>query len=211
VSDLLSVSPTRGTLLRLRRELEGFRSRHALLDRKREILVQELLDRAERARAVEDRRRDLFAAAHAALAQARRRMGSDRLEWIVLSPAARLDVRTGGRTVMGLHIPGLDVDVDPIVPPYGPGETTPALDEARRLWLEVLRQTAEAAAVLIAVRRLAAELRKTRRQVNALESRVIPRHARTIAHIAERLEEDEREDIVRVRKVKETSNGGGNS
>lgn len=205
MAEILDVSPTRGTLLKLETILEGIRTRYRLLDRKREVLIRELMERLDTARELEAERERCFERAHRAIQRARARMGSDRIEWISLSPTARLRVRSSGSSIMGLTIPAVDIDVKPVVPPYGMADTSPALDEARECWIDVLRFLSDASEIFTSVWRLAMELRKTQRQVNALESRIIPRYERTIAYIAGVLEEEEREDIVRAKKVRELS------
>jgi V/A-type H+/Na+-transporting ATPase subunit D len=209
MADLLNVNPTRGTLLRLKDELKGVRTRHDLLDRKREVLIQELMSRLDKAEELEQESRDYFKAAQEAIQKARMRMGSDRIDWISLSPTVRFDVDVSVRTIMGLKIPSVEIDIHPSDnPPYGVSDTSAALDEAREKWLEVLRFLAGASDVFTSVWRLAMELRKTQRQVNALESTLIPRYKNTIQHIESRLEEDEREEIVIAKKVKEMGENG---
>jgi V/A-type H+-transporting ATPase subunit D len=66
-----------------------------------------------------------------------------------------------------------------------------------------LQFLAGASETFTSVWRLAMELRKIQRQVNALESTIIPRYRNTIDHIEERLEEEEREAVVHAKKVKE--------
>ncbi|MFP4350893.1 MAG: V-type ATP synthase subunit D [Thermodesulfobacteriota bacterium] len=204
MADLLNVNPTRGTLLRLKDELKGVRTRHDLLDRKREVLIQELMSRLEKAEDLEQESRDYFQAAHQAIQKARMRMGSDRIDWISLSPTVRFDVDVSARTIMGLKIPSVEIDIQSSdTPPYGVSDTSAALDEAREKWMAVLRFLADASDIFTSVWRLAMELRKTQRQVNALESTLIPRYRNTIRHIESRLEEEEREEIVIAKKVKE--------
>ncbi|MFW5637079.1 MAG: V-type ATP synthase subunit D [Thermodesulfobacteriota bacterium] len=204
MADLLNVNPTRGTLLRLKDELKGVRTRHDLLDRKREVLIQELMSRLEKAENLEQESRDYFQAAHQAIQKARMRMGSDRIDWISLSPTVRFDVDVSARTIMGLKIPSVEIDIQSSdTPPYGVSDTSAALDEAREKWMDVLRFLADASDIFTSVWRLAMELRKTQRQVNALESTLIPRYRNTIRHIESRLEEEEREEIVIAKKVKE--------
>ncbi|MFW5854673.1 MAG: V-type ATP synthase subunit D [Thermodesulfobacteriota bacterium] len=204
MADLLNVNPTRGTLLRLKDELKGVRTRHDLLDRKREVLIQELMSRLEKAEDLEQESRDYFQAAHQAIQKARMRMGSDRIDWISLSPTVRFDVDVSARTIMGLKIPSVEIDIQSSdTPPYGVSDTSAALDEAREKWMDVLRFLADASDIFTSVWRLAMELRKTQRQVNALESTLIPRYRNTIRHIESRLEEEEREEIVIAKKVKE--------
>lgn len=203
MADRLDVNPTRGNLLGLRKDLESIRTRHELLDRKREILIRDLQKRLDRAKELEEQSLDLFRAAHEAIQVARMRMGSDRIDWISLSPTVSFDLEIQFSTVMGLKIPAVSMDVEPITPPYGVSDTSASLDEAREKWTEVLRFLAGASETFTSVWRLANELSKTRRQVNALEATVIPRYERTIRFIEERLEEEEREEIVRSRKIKE--------
>lgn len=204
MAELENVSPTRGNLLRLKDEFKGVRSRHELLDRKREVLIQELMSRLDAATRLEQQSREYFRAAHEAIQLARMRMGSDRIERISLSPTVGYNADVTVGTIMGLKIPSVNIEIQSSdTPPYGLGDTSAALDEAREKWIDVLHFLADASEVYTSVWRLAMELRKTQRQVNALESTIIPRYRTTIRRIENRLEEEEREEIVHARKVKE--------
>lgn len=202
MTDLLDVPPTRGNLLRLRDDLEQIRDGHDLLDRKREVLVQELFDMIADAEAVQEEARERFRAAHDAIRNARMHMGVERLRWISLAPAAEVEVQVRPHSIMGVTVPIVTVDVEPLPLPYGPGDTSVALDEARERWLEVAQLLGELAETVITVWRLATELRKTQRRVNALEEVIIPRYEATVAVIEQTLEEEEREGIVHAKKVK---------
>lgn len=203
MAERLKVNPTRGNLLKLKEDLQGIRSRHDLLDRKRELLVQELLQRLEKAKELERQFGELLKAAHEAIQIARLRMGSERIEWISLSPAVRFDLDITVETFMGLKIPRVAIEVKPLNPPYGLSDSSVTLDEACRKWTDVLEFLADASETLTSVWRLGMELRKTRRLVNALEYTIIPRYENTIDYIDGRLEEEEREEITRTRKIKE--------
>lgn len=200
----LNVNPTRGNLLRLKDALAALRTRHRLLDRKREILVQQLMERLEQADKQEAESRHRFQAAHAAIQTARMRMGSDRIRWICLSPTAHTETRIETRTIMGVKTAGLKLQVKPIVPPYGISDTSASLDEAREKWMDVLRFLGTISTVFLSIWPLARALRRTRRQVNALETTLIPRYRRTIRAIEAHLEEEAREEIVTVKKLMET-------
>jgi V/A-type H+-transporting ATPase subunit D len=203
MAETLNVNPTRGTLLRLQGQLERIKNQHDLLDRKREVLVRELMQRLQKAEALEEKSLAVFEAAHAALQTARMRMGTEKIEWVSFSPTARCDFDIAIHSIMGLQIPELTLEISEFTPPYGIGDTSAALDEAREKWLDVLRFLAEAADAFSAVLRLTMEISKTRRQVNALEFTLIPRYRNTIAQIESRLEEDEREEIVRAKKIQQ--------
>lgn len=203
MADRLDLNPTKGNLLRLKDELDSLRSRHELLERKREVLVQDLMKRSERAKTLEKKMQERFAGAHEALREARVRTGSDRLQTVAAAPNAKAAAKVSFTTVMGIRIPKTRVDVDDQGPGYGPEDTGPAVDLARTRWIEVLEFLSDTAGVYASLWRLATDLRKTRRQVNALQSTIIPRHENTIAFIQERLDEEEREDILHAKKIKE--------
>jgi V/A-type H+-transporting ATPase subunit D len=86
--------------------------------------------------------------------------------------------------------------------PYSLGDTTAALDEASEAFREVLNEIAELSRLLTAVWRLAIELRKTQRRVNALQYIFIPDYEETIGFIVSTLEEREREEIFRLKLFK---------
>lgn len=203
MADLLDVSPTRGTLLRLQDELDDMRDRYDLLERKREVLVQELMSRIEKVKSIEDDILDYFKAAHEATRLARMKIGTRKIHWVSLAPMVKYKVNVQPQTIMGLKIPDVDMEIEPYSPPYGLGDTGASLDEARARWIEVIKFLQEAAAPLTAISRIANEVRKTKRQVNALDSTIIPRYENTIHFIEGALEENEREDIIHAKKVKE--------
>ena len=202
MADKLNVAPTRGTLLRLQDELERIQEGSDLLDRTREVLTRELLATIGDAEAVQKRARERFQAAHRAICEARMHVGLDRLRWLTLAPGTEIDVEVGTHSIMGTDLPLVRVELDPPPLPYGPAGTSVLLDEARDRWLDVLKMLGDLAEVTLSVWRLAMELRKTQRRVNALEEVVIPRYEETVKDIAASLEEEEREDIVFAKRVK---------
>jgi V/A-type H+-transporting ATPase subunit D len=203
MTDLLDVPPTRGQLLELRNALERIREGHDLLDRKREVLLQELLDRIVNAERIQQNAREELAEAQDALIEARIHKGVDRIEWIGLSPGIESEARVRTRSIMGVEVPVVEVDFMERRLSYGPGSTSLAVDNARRHWLDVLHLLGELSQVITTVWRLSQELRKTQRRVNALDEIVIPRYEATIESIEDKLAEEERASIVRDKRVKE--------
>jgi V/A-type H+-transporting ATPase subunit D len=203
MADRLDIAPTEGNLLDLQAKLDRIHSGRDLLDRKRQVLVQEIMDRIEAVETLEKKAREQFQSAHAALRQARMQLGTDRVRSITLAPTAEVNVAVRSRSIMGAKVPKIKITVEPQPLPYGPGDTSAALDQARQRWLAVVRLLQDYAETVTTVWKLAMELRKTQRRVNALESTVIPRHESTVAYIVQVLEEENREEIVRAKKVKE--------
>ena len=200
--EALDVPPTRSALLQLHRELEQLRQGYDLLERKREVLVRELLALIADAEATEAEVRRRFRAAYEALQEARMRMGEERLQWVSLAPAAEIHTEVTLRSVMGVAVPQVRIDVKPLPLPYSLGDTSVAVDEARERWLEVAQHLGHLAEVVTAVWRLTTELQKTQRRVNALQHILIPRYEAAIRRIGEMLEEQEREAFVHAREVK---------
>lgn len=202
MAERLDVSPTRGNLLRLQDQLEQIRKGHDLLDRKREVLTRELFDMFSDAELVEQEARERFRAAYQAIQEARMDIGLDRLRWISLAPGAKISVNVRNRSIMGVVLPLLEVDIETLPIPYGPGDTDASLDRARQQWLHAARLLGRLAETTVTVWRLATELRRTQRTVNALQKIKIPRYKATIEYISDVLEEKEREEVVHAKKVK---------
>ena len=198
----IRMAPTRSNLLRLREQLKQARAGHALLEHKREVLAHELLVMIEDAEATDADAQKRFGAAYDSLFDVRMRMGSDRLQWASLAQAAEIRSEVALHSIMGVAVPLVQVEVDPLPLPYSLGDTSAALDEARARWLAVGELLGRLAETATAVWRLATELRKTQRRVNALEYVLIPQIEVTLQYITEVLEEQEREAFVRAKRIK---------
>jgi V/A-type H+-transporting ATPase subunit D len=205
----MQIPPTRSNLLQLREQLQQARAGHALLEHKREVLAHELLIMIQDAESTEAEARVRFKAAYDSLLQVRMRMGGDRLRWASLAQAAEIQTSVGLHSIMGVAVPLVQVDVTPLPLPYGLGDTSVSLDDARTRWLAVAGLIGHLAETATTVWRLAAELQKTQRRVNALEDVLIPQYEATIHAIAETLEEHEREAFVHSKRTKARKTGDG--
>ena len=198
----INVPPTRSNLLRLRQELDFAREGYEILDQKREVLITELIHLAHDAEVLQEQMWRLLAAAYRVLEQAKLTMGQERVEWAALAVNKTVDVQLRFRGVMGVPIPLVTASGEPPEMPYSLGDTTVALDEAGTAFREVLSHIPELSELVTSVWRLAAELRKTQRRVNALQYIFIPDYEETIAFIESELEEREREEAFRLKRLK---------
>jgi V/A-type H+-transporting ATPase subunit D len=190
----------------LRRELEQAQQGRQLLKRKQEVLSHELLGLMHDAEQVEAQMRQHMEAAITALTAARMHMGSERVRWASQAQSAEIQVTMTTRTIMGVTVPLVQADVQSKPLSYGLGGTSVTLDEARLGWIEVAELLAHWVETVTTVWRLAHELQRTRRRVNALEYVLIPRYEAAIAHIQSVLEEQEREEFMRAKRVKAAAN-----
>jgi V/A-type H+-transporting ATPase subunit D len=201
----LNVPPTRSNLLRIRQDLRFAREGYEILDRKREVLTTELIRLAHDAEAVQQKVWALLAEAYRALDRAKLTMGEDRVEWAALAVNETVDVQLKFRGIMGVPLPSIHAKGGPPATSYSLGDTTVRLDEAVSDFNGVLKGVPELAEMVTSVWRLAAELRKTQRRVNALQYIFIPEYEETVAFIVGALEEREREETFRLKRLKKRS------
>src|SRR3990172_510106 len=198
----ISVPPTRTNVIRRKKELRFAREGHEILDRKREALTGELVRVAKEADALQKEVWALLQNAYNAMEKARLVMGSDHVEWAALAVNKTVDVHLRMRGIMGVAIPQIEARGEPPKLLYSPGDTAAVLDEASSMFREVLLRIPQLSMLTAAVWRLANELRKTQRRVNALQHIFIPQYENTVAFIISSLEEREREETFRLKWLK---------
>ncbi|MEA3376477.1 MAG: V-type ATP synthase subunit D [Chloroflexota bacterium] len=200
--DRLKAAPTRSNLLRLRETLELAQEGHEILDRKREVLTSELLRVAHDAARLQEDLWEKLATAYETLEVARLSVGREHLEWAALSVNETIEVDITPHSVMGVVIPSAEAHGEPPETPYGLGDTTVALDHAVVAFRRVIEAIPLFAETLVTTWRLARELQKTQRRVNALEHIFIPQYRETVEWIENALEEREREETFRLKRLK---------
>jgi V/A-type H+-transporting ATPase subunit D len=178
---------------------------HDLLKEKRDALIMEFFDILEDIRKLRSDVNDALKEAYDALSLAKMVMGPLKVEEVATSvlPILELDVST--RNVMGVRVPLLRVEEkaeSTLVSSYGFTDTSAKLDEAVEKFRNALKAIIRLAETEAAVRRLAEEIEKTKRRVNALKYIIIPRITNTIQFIELHLEEREREDLFRMKRIK---------
>ncbi len=198
----ISVAPTRSNLIRVRKDLQFAREGYEILDRKREVLTSELVRVAHEAEEIQKEVWALLKVAYAALEKARLMLGSDHVEWAALAANKSVEIALKYRGIMGVAIPVIEASGEPHGRLYSPGATSAALDEATATFREVMLRIPQLSMLTTTVWRLAGELRKTQRRVNALQHIFIPNYEATVAFIVSSLEEREREETFRLKWLK---------
>lgn len=197
------VAPTKSNLLRLREALGFVRAGHELLDQKREVLLEELLDVRREAGQLRHEVEAALAAAYGALRDALLAGGRVALEAEALAPAGSQALRVRERSVMGVVVPLVELEIrDPVQPTAAPGWGPAGAAVVARRIREILPAIARLAEIEVSSARLATELEKTQRRVNALEHVFLPEIGDTIRHIDGALEEREREERFQMKRLK---------
>ncbi|NLE91218.1 MAG: V-type ATP synthase subunit D [Elusimicrobia bacterium] len=198
----VNVAATKTNLLKMRKSLELTREGYELLDEKRRILINELtslvrvMDRLQR-QAYESLR-----LGYAALEQAVVAMGRRKVEELSLSVETEQTIRISQRRVMGVSLPVIDAKVKQNSPYFScPGVSFYVDETITRFssFVEILTSLAEKK---IAVLRLAREVKKTIRKVNALEKIYLPYYKDGVKYINDRLDEESRDAFSMLKIIK---------
>jgi V/A-type H+-transporting ATPase subunit D len=196
------VAPTRTNLLNLKGDLELAGQGYELLEQKREILVVELKGLTARAMEAQKKVDEELAKAYAALKEAQLAQGNSGISFAARAVNVKTDISLKERRIMGVSIPSVSVKVDDNPPYYGPRATSVWTDEAVARFKNAIAAIGRLAESRISLVRLAREIQKTIRRVNALEKIFIPDYRETIKYIEDSLEEGEREAFFILKLVK---------
>ncbi len=198
----LRVAATRSNLLQMRQRLALARQGHQLLQKKRDVLIMEILRMIEDAERIQTEIQTRFAQAYEAMEEARAAMGTERVHRIALAKRGGGQVHITPHSIMGVVVPSVRYETPPRKPLYGLGTSSVYLDQAEQAWADIASLLGPLSEKVTTVWRLALELRRTQRRVNALENVFIPAYEETVAYIVDSLEEKDREDLFRLKRAK---------
>ena len=144
-----------------------------------------------------------LAKAYEALEAAVLDMGKLKVQYLTGAVNISTDIKVGSRRVMGVSLPVINTEFQERSPYYSPAGTSFWIDNSLQSFKEALKILGKLAELKISVLRLANEVKKTIRKVNALEKIAIPDLQDTVQYIQSRLEENERDMFVLMKMVKE--------
>lgn len=199
-----NMAPTKGNLMAAKNTLRLSKQGYEMLDKKRNILIREMMQLIEEAKSVETEIETTFADAYHALESANLIMGVSNVEDLAHSAVFEDSIRIDLRSVMGVEIPVVRAKKDDNTPIYGFYGTSSALDEACMKFNEVKRLTIRLTEIENAVYRLAMNIKKTQKRANALENITIPMYETLSKDIQNALEEKDREEHSRLKIIKRT-------
>lgn len=197
---MAQVAPTKGNLMATKKSLELAELGYDLMDRKRNILIREMMQLIDKAADVQSRIDSTYAAAYAALQRANLTLGfcEEYGRNIPVEEGLEIDYRS----VMGVELPTVRLHSTSYAN-YPLSSTNSMLDEAYEQFRRVKELTVELAEIGSSVYLLANAIRKTQKRANALKNIMIPQFRVTIKDITEALEEKEREDFSCLKVIKQ--------
>ena len=191
---------TKGNLLSSKKSLELAQLGFDLMDKKRNILIREMMLLVDKASDIQSQIDETYAIAYKKLQRANVTLGVN--PEIASTIPVENGIEIDYRSVMGVEIPTVRLAESKLKMGYSLSDSNPMLDETERCFNEVKKLTAQLAEVENSVYRLAVAIKKAQKRANALKNIVIPQLTDTIKFITEALEEKEREDLSRQKSIK---------
>lgn len=200
-----SIVPTKIELIKYKRSLKVAKMVHKILDDKREVLLKRIDEMIEEASKAREEIWSPLQDVYDAVRDAYLTLGTSRVESIASLTPPSLAVEVNVRRIVDVKVPTLQVIAkDKAMLSYSLADTNVSVDKAARLIRNLLPGICKAAEYENAIFSLAKELEKTQRLINALEYVIMPYYEHAIKFITHALEEREREEFVRLKKVKST-------
>lgn len=193
--------PTKGNLLLAKNSLALARQGYELMDKKRNILIRELMNLIEQANAIQKDIDRTFGEAYAALQKANIENGIHRVSVIAGTVPLDDSVSIKSRSIMGTEIPLVESCPESRLL-YSFYNTRESLDIAQLKFSRVKELTIRLSMIETSAYRLASNIKKTQKRANALKNITIPAYTALVKNIQNALEEKEREEFTRLKVIK---------
>jgi len=202
---ITDVKPTRSELIATRRRIKLSISGHKLLKMKRDGLIIEFFELLPKVKDMRSQLVELYTVADKKLAVAMVADGKSALRSAANCVRTPPQVELSEHNIMGVVVPKIKVStIQKSVEERGYGliGTSVRIDESVHAFEKLTEKVLEAAELETTMKKLLDEIESTKRRVNALEFKVIPQLEEVAAYITLRLEELERENIFRLKRIK---------
>ena len=183
------VFPTKGNLIKAKRSLQQAKQGFELMDRKRNVLIREMVALTDKSKLVRGNIEQTYEKAYAALQKANITLGS--VSTLTQFVPEETDLKISFRSVMGVELPTVELPDKPIVPQYDIAMTNSYLDNAYICFNETKKLTVILAEIENSIYRLAVNI-------------IIPKYEAQVRFISNSLEEKEREEFSRQKVIKST-------
>jgi V/A-type H+-transporting ATPase subunit D len=199
------IKPTRKNLMEIEDRIDLSERGHDTLEQKRDGLIMEFMDILDQA---QDVRADLegdYQTAQKKINMARAMEGDIAVRGAAAALEEHPEITVESRNIMGVVVPQIEsskVRKSLDERGYGILGTSARIDEAAEAYEELLESIVLAAEVETAMKKMLTEIETTKRRVNALEFKLLPELYEGKEYIDQKLEEQEREEIFRMKKVK---------
>lgn len=194
--------PTKGNLMLAKNSLALARQGYDLMDKKRNVLLKELMALIDEAKEIQEQIDSTFTKAYACLQRANIEHGISKVQQLAFTVPIEESIRIQTRSIMGTEIPHVKYDENENNLTYSFSTTSESIDIAREAFREVKDLTIKLSMVENSAYRLASNIKKTQKRANALKNITIPMYTNLVHNINNALEEKEREEFTRLKVIK---------
>ena len=194
--------PTKGNLMLAKNSLALAHQGYDLMDKKRNILLKELMSLIDEAKDIQEQIDTTFTKAYACLQRANIEHGISKVRELAFTVPIEDSIRIQTRSIMGTEIPYVKYDAKQNDLTYSFSTTHESIDIVREAFREVKDLTIKLSMVENAAYRLATNIKKTQKRANALKNITIPMYSNLVYTINNALEEKEREEFTRLKVIK---------
>jgi len=205
---LRDIKPTRSELISIKRRIKLSERGYNILKMKRDGLILEFFKVLQQAKDTRGVVTERYTRAMEMIALAETVEGAIGVKAAAFSVADVPEISLKSKNIMGVVVPEIEassVRKSVLDRGYGVLGTSAVIDEAAEAFEELLEAIIEAAEIETTMKRLLDEIESTKRRVNALEFKVIPELSEARNFIKMRLDEMEREELFRLKKIKARS------
>lgn len=201
------IKPTRSELIALKRKIKLSERGYTILKMKRDGLILEFFNVLEKAKTCREDLQEKYRKAARMSDLANTVEGSINLKAAAFSVKETPSIVLRPKNIMGVVVPQIEaskVRKGLFERGYGLLATSSVMDETATAYEELVDSIVRAAEIETTMKRLLDEIESTKRRVNALEFKVIPELTAARDFIKMRLDEMEREELFRLKKIKAT-------
>lgn len=195
--------PTKGNLILAKNSLALANQGYELMDKKRNILIRELMELIDQAKDIQEQIDSTFTHAYKCLQHANIEHGISLVSQLAYTVPIEDSIKIKSRSIMGTEIPLVDYTPDENQPTYSFSTTDESIDRAREAFRKVKELTIKLSMIENAAYRLATNIKKTQKRANALKNITIPTYTTLVSSISNALEEKEHEEFTRLKVIKQ--------
>ena len=199
--------PTKGNLILAKNSLNLANQGFELMDKKRNILIRELMDLIEQAKDIQSQIDTTFSYAYRCLQHANVEHGISYVQQLAYTIPIEDSIKIQTRSIMGTEIPHVKYTPTPVKPSFSFSTTKESIDAAVAAFTKVKELTIELSMIETSAYRLATNIKKTQKRANALKNITIPTYQALVRDISNALEEKEREEFTRLKVIKKRKTG----
>ena len=200
--DILQVSPTRSVLLEIRKKTKLAKKGHSLLKKKQDVLINEFFERVKEYKEAKESIMKTVRESYKRLTLDIAYTGIYVSRSVSYATKPVFDIEYTSKNIMGLKLPQIKAVKKDNIRVSNNYENSPLLADATRSFHELFSQLVKLSSMELAIKSLSEEIKKIKRRVNSLEHIQIPRLENTQRYISFTLDEQERDNFIRLKTIK---------